>query len=113
VLQFSNVSSAIDAAARPLHEFATCPAGDPADVTVSDRDRTLSVGHSSYIVSRLFTPTAPGDLAYKEVAVVRESNVVVVLEWLSMGTPDGDGSWAWTSAQVQTALDRALATPGR
>lgn len=109
VLQFPDVASATAAAERPLAEFAGCPEGDPAEASVADRSGQLAVGSQAYQFSRLTTPTADAGLAYTEVAVARNGTVVVVLDWVSLGSPVADPGWAWTPEQVGIALDRAVA----
>jgi hypothetical protein len=108
VLLFPDVASARAAAVQPLAEFNACAAGDPAEAAVVDGDNALLVGDVGYRFSRLTTPTSDADLMYDEVAVARESNVVVVLDWSSMGRPGEGDSWAWGPGQLQVALDRAV-----
>lgn len=88
-----------------------CDPGDPAQVTSADRGPE-PVTTRSYRWSRLSTPTADAGIGYYELGVAREANVVVVLEWSSMGNPlddpDPAKSWVWTTTRLQTALDRAV-----
>ena len=71
-----------------VDRFASCPQGDPAEVTTEDRPDDGSLGRvadGAYRFSRLSTPTANAGIGYYELGVVREGNVVVALEWSSMG----------------------------
>ncbi len=108
VLLFPDVASATAAAKQPLAEFNACPTGDPAEASIVDGNSALLVGDVAYRFSRLTTPSSDADLIYNEVAVARESNVVVVLDWSSMGRPGEGNSGAWTPGQLRLALDRAV-----
>jgi hypothetical protein len=59
--------------------------------------------------SRLTTPTADAGIAYYELGDLRSVNVGVVLEWSSMGKPDGTGSWVWSTERLDLAASRATA----
>ena len=47
----------------------------------------------------------------EELAVTRVNNVVVVLQWTSMGNPLPAGAWVWDSHLAQVAVDRAFGWP--
>ena len=113
VLLFDDPAAA-EAAARSVRtQFSTCGAGDPAEVTVSDRpaEPVDGVGDVAYRLSRLTTPKVDAGIGYYEAGVVTDDNMVVVLEWISMGNPFGDGhdDWVWTPERLQAALDQAVA----
>jgi len=86
--------------------FSGCDKGDPSEVTTADRGPE-DVGNRGVRASRLSTPTADAGIGYYELGVIREANVVVVLEWSSMGNPLKTG-WIWDADRLGTARDRAL-----
>jgi hypothetical protein len=47
------------------------------------------------------------EISYFELGVVRAANVVVVLQWHSMGQPTGV-DWVWDANRMASALDRAV-----
>ena len=89
--------------------FASCDTGDPAEARVIDRGPYDVEG--GFTASRLTIPTADAGIGYYELGVSRRGNVVVVLEWMSLGNPHGDtaADWVWTTERLRTALDRAVA----
>lgn len=108
VLRFADAASARTALAVPATDFATCPQGDPAQEEVTDRPgESLTVADEALRASRSSIPQYASEPFYYELALVREDNVVVVLEWTSMGRPDGV-AWVWTEQRLETALERAL-----
>jgi hypothetical protein len=113
VLRFDDVASATDAVSRLSSEFASCDKGDPDEATVNDRGPGQTGGvegvSQTLRASRLTTPTADAGISYFELGVVRSANVVVVLQWSSMGQPDADkAAWVWTADRLQQAIDRAV-----
>lgn len=109
-LQFESAAAAEKFQTGLVGAFDACPEGDPAEVTTQDRpdDGSLGrVGDQAHRFSRLSTPTADAGIGYYELGTVRESNLVVVLEWSSMGQPAG-GDWFWTEERLQIAIDRAV-----
>ncbi|MBA3232660.1 MAG: hypothetical protein H0T17_01735 [Propionibacteriales bacterium] len=58
--------------------------------------------------SRLTTPKADADISYYELAAARIGNVVVVLEWSSMGKPETPGGWVWYAETLDVAAHRAV-----
>jgi len=87
--------------------FATCDKGDPAEVTTTDRGPETVGDQGAMRASRLSTPTADAGIGYYELGVIQDANIVVVLEWSSMGNPE-DAGWVWDADRLQTALDRAV-----
>jgi hypothetical protein len=121
VLQFRSAAAAGDAVSALSSAFAKCDKGNPKDVTVDDRgpvrassgDGTglgvISDGGTMH-ASRLTTPKTDGDIGYYELGVARTGNVVVVLEWTSMGKPVADkAAWLWSTGLFTTATTRATA----
>jgi hypothetical protein len=111
-LEFDTAARAAAAVRQGMRELATCPPGDPAEVTVVDRgdEAVAGVGDEAYHASRLSTPTADAGIHYYELGTARTGNVVVVLEWTGMGNPVGEGpaDWVWTAERLQTALETAV-----
>jgi len=109
-LEFGSAAAADEFVTRAGQAFATCEEGDPAEVTVTDRGPEQVAGVEGLRGSRLTVPTADAGIGYYELGVVREGNVVVALEWSSMGNPYGDesGDWVLTPERLQTAIDRAV-----
>lgn len=108
VLRFDTAEAAATASAGLRDTFAGCPEGDPAEATVADRE-PAALSAVTFRASRLTTPTADAGIGYYELGVARDANIVVVLQWSSMGDPTGDATdtWVWTADRLQAALDRA------
>jgi hypothetical protein len=107
VLRFASSDAAAVAVDELTHAFAACDPGDPAE-QVSDREpQAVAVpGADALHASRSAAPPE-SELSYYEVGVATKANVVVVLQWSSMGRPDGV-DWVWDSARLTSALDRAV-----
>ena len=56
--------------------------------------------------SRTSTPP-DSEVSYYELGMVQKSNVLVVLQWHSMGKPESV-DWVWDAQRLGTALDRAV-----
>jgi hypothetical protein len=109
VLRYDSEATATTAAGTAAEDFAACPKGDPTEATVADRAaETLAVSSAAYRLSRVTTPKADSEISYVEVGVVRDGNVVVVLEWTSMGNPEGDTGWVWSSDRLTQAIEQAV-----
>ena len=110
LFDFPNAAAATAFVTDVSSTFATCGKGDPAEVTTTDRGPETVGDQGALRASRLSTPTADAGIGYYELGVIRDANIVVVLEWSSMGNPEGDTAtdWVWDANRLQTALDRAL-----
>lgn len=111
VLRFADTSAADASVDQIRQDFANCHKGNPAAVTTTDRGPAPVEGvDGSLRGSRLSRPTAAAGVAYFEIAVVRTENVVVLLEWASMGNPENDDTagWAWTAERLNLAAHRAI-----
>jgi hypothetical protein len=111
-LSFADASAAAEAVNRLAAEFASCKQGKESEVTVNDRGplRANGIGgHSETLnASRLTTPRAAGEVHYYELGVARLVNVVVVLEWTSIGKPvDDTTTWVLSSDLLSVAIHRA------
>jgi hypothetical protein len=109
-VELGSIGAAADFVTRTGEAFATCDEGDPAEVTVTDRGPEPVGGADDGLrASRLSVPTADAGIGYYELGVARRGNIVVVLEWSSMGNPAGDGpsDWVMTPERLRTAMDRA------
>jgi hypothetical protein len=112
VLRFADATAAADAVQELAVAFASCTKGDPNEATVDDRGplRAEGVGGVTETLhaARLTTPTANAGLAYYELGIARSSNVVVVLEWSSMGKPVADKkAWMLSGELLDVAAHRA------
>jgi hypothetical protein len=107
LFEFPNSAAAEEFVTDIGSTFAACDPGDPAEVTVEDRGPAPVGDQGAVRASRLSTPTADAGIGYYELGVIREANIVVVLEWSSMGNPEDTG-WVWDAGRLQTALNRAL-----
>jgi hypothetical protein len=110
VLRYDTAEQAKTALDQPGTDLALCPEPAPTDGTLEVRppETMAEVGDGVHL-ARYFTPSAASEPSYYEVAAARTSNVVVVLTWAADDTPSGNpDSWAWSGAQLQTALDRAV-----
>jgi hypothetical protein len=116
ILRFDDVNTAVAAVNRLSGAFAACPKGDPAQAKVEDTGPSFGLAgvsvDQSMDASRLTTPVAASEVSYYALGVARLANVVVVLEWTSMGLPDGlDGRTVWrdrTTNLLDTAAHRAV-----
>jgi hypothetical protein len=93
VLRFSDEREAESAFLTLERSFAECSPGDPAEATVKDRGPTegasLNNVDTTLHASRLTTPVADAGISYYELGVAQVANVLVVLQWSSMGKPEG------------------------
>jgi hypothetical protein len=110
VLRYDTAEQAKLALDQPATDLALCPEPAPSDGNLEVRPPETMAGVEDGVhLARFFTPSAASETSYYEVAAARTSNVVVVLTWAAYDTPSGNpDSWAWSGAQLQTALDRAL-----
>jgi hypothetical protein len=112
VLRFADVATAADAVTGLSVAFASCTKGNASEVTVNDRGplRANGAGGVSETMhaARLTTPTADAGVSYYELGVARSSNIVVVLEWSSLGKPGNDKqSWVLSGNLLDVAAHRA------
>ena len=107
LFEFPNTAAAEAFVADVSSTFAACDAGDPAEVTFEDRGPVAVGDQGAVRASRLSTPTADAGIGYYELGFIQDANIVVVLEWSSMGNPEDTG-WVWDADRLQTALDRAV-----
>lgn len=107
-VSFPSESGALEFVTGLSAAFSACDRGDPAQVRVDDRGPE-AIGRGLR-ASRLTTPTRDAGIGYYELGLISERNMVVVLEWSSMGNPVGEGpdDWVWTAERLETALDRAI-----
>jgi hypothetical protein len=112
VLRFADATAAADAVQELAVAFASCTKGDPNEATVDDRGPVRANGEGGVSetlhAARLTTPTADAGLAYYELGIARSSNVVVVLEWSSLGKPFADKrAWVLSDELLDVAAHRA------
>lgn len=113
VLRFADATTAADAVTELSVAFASCTKGKPSEVTVDDRGPVRANGVEGGVsemmnAARLTTPIADAGLAYYELGITRSSNVVVVLEWSSLGKPVADTkAWVLSSELLDVAAHRA------
>jgi len=107
-MQFPSTAAAERFTGELAAAFATCGKGDPAEATVVDTGPEPVA--SGFRAARATTPTADAGLSYYELGVNAKANIVVVLEWTSMGNPYGRDAttWVWTADRLRLALDRAV-----
>ncbi|MEO7980698.1 MAG: hypothetical protein ABI807_07400 [Sporichthyaceae bacterium] len=107
VLQFADSAGAKEAGDQLVSGLTACDLGAASDnvVTSTAQPVPLPAADEGRVVTREASP--PGsDVSYYELGVVREANVLVVLQWNSMGLPDGV-TQVWDAERMQAALDRA------
>jgi hypothetical protein len=114
VLRFADAPAAAEAVTELSAAFASCTKGKADEATVADRGPARANGaegiSETMNAARLTTPKAAGELAYYELGVARSSNVVVVLEWSSMGKPISDSAaWVLSTDLLDVAAHRATA----
>jgi hypothetical protein len=113
VLRFADATTAADAVTELSVAFASCTKGKPSEVTVDDRGPVRANGvegvSETMNAARLTTPIADAGLAYYELGITRSSNVVVVLEWSSLGKPVADKkAWVLSRELLDVAAHRAV-----
>jgi hypothetical protein len=112
VVRFADAERAASAVGRLSRAFASCDPGDPAQVSVKDRgpvEEGPLEGVSQFVrASRTGTPVRASEISYYELGVARTDNVVVVLQWASMGKPDTGNPWVFTGEMLITATQRAV-----
>lgn len=111
---FPDEAAATAALAASAARLRECPPGSSTDATVTDRAESVpGVGTAAVRLSRLTVPTADADPAYYELALARRGNLLVALQWRSMGNPFGGtgdsvtAGWVWTADRLRRALDQA------
>ncbi len=117
VLRFGDAATAGEAVTALSSSFAACDKGKANEVSVDDRGPSRTSGSPGVVgggdgetlhASRVTTPKTDGDIGYYELGVARAANVVVVLEWTSMGKPTSDpASWVWSPTLLTKATTRA------
>lgn len=107
-LQFADAASARAAGDQLLAALADCDLGAASDniVTTPAKDVRVSDADDARVASREASPP-DSEVSYYELAVVQKANVLVVLQWSSMGLPDGVIQ-VWDQARLTTALRTAL-----
>jgi hypothetical protein len=108
VLAYDSAAAAADGVADINREVAACQENSGGDSGLTNRAPD-PLGETGIRASTTARPP-DSEVSYYEVAATRQANVVVVLEWSSMGNPGGDTSdtWVWTPANTAAALDRAV-----
>jgi hypothetical protein len=113
-LQFATSDQATAAAATLEQAFESCPDGDPAEVTTSDRGPE-AVGLDGFHASRESVPTADAGIGYNEIGVAQDRNLLVVLYFNGMGNPVEDeasspaSAWVFDAERVTAAINAATA----
>ena len=112
VLRFGDAAAAADAVTELSVAFASCTKGNASEVTVDDRGPVRAHGiagvSETVHAARLTTPTADAGIAYYELGIARSSNVVVVLEWSSLGKPvRNKQAWVLSGELLDVAAHRA------
>jgi hypothetical protein len=112
VLRFPDEAAAGQAVTQLAAAFASCDPGPASSATVVDRGPTRTPGtegvSETLHASRLTTPKVDGEVSYYELGVARTANVVVVLEWSSMGNPHGrSGEPVWPDELLDITAHRA------
>ena len=111
-LQFSDSGSAKLAGDHLLTALTTCDLGTASDHIVTSPVTSVALpdADEARVASRQASPP-DSELSYYEIGVVQKGNVLVVLEWSSMGLPHGV-SRVWDAPRLQTALVRAISAGG-
>ncbi len=107
-LRFADTANARAAGDRLIAALAGCDLGAASDNVVASPARPVSVpdADDAQVATREASP--PGsEVSHYELGVVRKANVLIVLQWSSMGLPDGVTE-IWDAKRLQTALDRAV-----
>jgi hypothetical protein len=112
VLQFSDSGSAKMAGDHLLAALTTCDLGTASDNIVMSPVTSVALpdADEARVASRLASPPN-SEVSYYELGVVQKGDVLVVLEWSSMGLPQGV-SRIWDAPRLQTALVRAVFAGG-
>jgi hypothetical protein len=111
VLRFPDEAAAGQAVSKLAAAFASCNKGPASSATVVDDGPTRAPGADgvgeTLHASRLTTPKTDGEVSYYELGAVRTGNVVVALEWSSMGNPYDSDKLVWSDELFATAVERA------
>jgi hypothetical protein len=111
VLRFADDAAATAAVDNLSFAFASCNKGPASSATVVDDGPTRAPGaegvSETLHASRLTTPKVDGEVSYYELGVARTANVVIVLEWSSMGNPHDSDQLVWSDKLFATAAERA------
>jgi hypothetical protein len=111
VLRFAGADEAARSGAALLSALSACTRGGSGVVARNPEAVQVPDADSAARASRSAAP-AGSEVSYYELAVVREGNVLVVLQWNSMGLGTGI-DWVWTADLLGAALHTATApAPG-
>ncbi len=114
LLVFDTEAQAMDAAREMNPALKNCYPGDDARLATWDVTGPGSPGEL-HVVRRTDTPQGDGGIDYSELAVVRTGNLIIWLDWSSLGSPFAQGPpaapadrWVWTVQAITAAVDRAI-----
>jgi hypothetical protein len=111
VVRFGTATQAQTALQDVSAALAECTLGSAGD-NPQYRGGTEVTGVRADAAVRSSRTVSPPDseVSYFELGLVRRANVLVVLQWHSMGNPFDDGTtWVWSAERLQAALDAATA----
>jgi hypothetical protein len=108
VLRFADTDSAAAASDAIVRALVECKLGRASDNVVQRDPKAVVVpdADSAFSVSREASPPN-SEVSYYELGITRKANVLVVLQWSSMGLPNGV-TQVWDQARLTSALSTAL-----
>jgi hypothetical protein len=107
VLRFADAGEAARAGQSLLRVLSACTKGGSGVVARGPEAVQVADADSAQRASRSAAPSG-SEVSYYELAVVREGNVLVVMQWNSMGLAHGI-DWVWTADLLGAALHTAVA----
>jgi hypothetical protein len=109
VVRFANATQARTAMQDLSAALATCVLGNGTDNPQYRPGPSVEGTGADEALQASRTSTPPdSEVSYYELGLVRKANVLVVLQWHSMGMPDGV-TQVWDTRRMKTALDAAVA----
>jgi hypothetical protein len=109
VVRFATSAQAQTAMQDLAGALATCTLGNGTDNPQYRPGPSVEGTGADEALQASRTSSPPdSEVSYYELGLVRKANVLVVLQWHSMGLPDGV-TQVWDTRRMKTALDAAVA----
>jgi hypothetical protein len=109
VVRFATSAQAQTAMQDLAGALATCTLGNETDNPQYRPGPSVEGTGADEALQASRTSSPPdSEVSYYELGLVRKANVLVVLQWHSMGLPDGV-TQVWDTRRMKTALDAAVA----
>jgi hypothetical protein len=108
VLHYPNQAAASAGVHTVLAQLGSCEVDTQHPKRIAQRGPLPVAGAPGSTRASWLSKAEPdSEVYYYELGIQRTGNVLVVLEWSSMGNPEHHSGWAWTADRLNLAADRA------